>query len=71
MDIFVHRDGEQQGPFTLEQVNAMLGNGMMAPTDFAWHEGLNGWVPLGDIQGVGFGTPGMTPQTTGVASQEQ
>ena len=71
MQVHIDRNGERYGPYSIEAINAYLANGTLLPTDLAWHEGLNGWVPLGDIQGVGFGTSGMTSQTVGVASQEQ
>lgn len=50
--IHIGRDGVQQGPYTQEQVNAMLAGGQLRPTDQAWREGLPGWVPLSQLQGV-------------------
>ncbi|MBL68480.1 MAG: hypothetical protein CMO74_08540 [Verrucomicrobiales bacterium] len=52
MQIFINRDGQQFGPFTLDQVNQGLATGQLLPTDFAFFEGLAQWTPLNQIQGV-------------------
>ena len=71
MQVHIDRNGSRYGPYNIEDINAYLANGALLPTDLAWHEGLNGWVPLANIQGVGNGTSAMMPQAVGVASQEQ
>ncbi|SVC99955.1 uncharacterized protein METZ01_LOCUS352809, partial [marine metagenome] len=52
MQIHVNKDGQQIGPYDLEQVNQYLEQGSLLPTDPAWHEGLDGWVPLNQVEGV-------------------
>ncbi len=52
MQIFINRDGQQFGPFTLEQVNDALAAGQLLATDLAFYEGLQQWVPLSQVQGV-------------------
>ena len=52
MPITIHRDNGNFGPYTLEQVNAMLASGQLAADDLAWQEGTADWVPLADLQGV-------------------
>jgi mono/diheme cytochrome c family protein len=52
MQIFINRDGQQFGPFTLDQVNQALATGQLLPTDLAFFEGLQQWTPLTQIQGV-------------------
>ena len=71
MQVHIDRNGSRYGPYNIEDINAYLANGTLLPTDLAWHEGLNGWVPLANIQGAGNGTSAMMPQAVGVASQEQ
>jgi len=39
MQIYINRDGQQFGPFTIEQVNEGLAAGQLLPTDFAFFEG--------------------------------
>jgi hypothetical protein len=44
--ILIYRDGQNRGPYTLEQVQACLIIGTLTATDFAWYEGLSDWTPL-------------------------
>jgi hypothetical protein len=44
--IFIYRDGQNQGPYNLEQVQACLIVGTLTATDFAWCEGLANWISL-------------------------
>ena len=59
MQIYINRDGQQFGPFTLDQVNQGLAAGQLFPNDFAYYEGLQQWTPLTQIQGVIV--PGASP----------
>ncbi len=52
MNINIHRDGQDFGPYTLEQVNQYLRDGSIVPSDMAWHDGLPDWVPLPQVKGV-------------------
>ncbi|MCE0496602.1 MAG: PrsW family glutamic-type intramembrane protease [Methylacidiphilales bacterium] len=49
MQIYLTQDGSHTGPFTLEEVQRMLGSGQRSPDDYAWHQGLANWVPLSSI----------------------
>jgi len=55
--IHVMRDGQQFGPYTLEDLNAYLAQGSLLPTDQAWWEGAPAWVPMDQVPGVQL--PGM------------
>jgi len=57
--IHVMRDGQQFGPYTLEDLNAYLAQGSLLPTDQAWWEGAPAWVPMDQVPGVQL--PGMPP----------
>jgi hypothetical protein len=52
MQIYVGKNGQQLGPFSLEEVNRKLADGTFAGTDLAWHEGAAGWAPLSGVAGV-------------------
>ena len=52
MLIHVNRDGEQFGPYTIEDLNAYLAQGSILPTDQAWYEGAAGWMPMDQVPGV-------------------
>jgi len=65
MQIYINRDGQQFGPFTLDQVNQGLAAGQLLPNDFAFYEGLQQWTPLSQIQGVLV--PGAGPEASSSA----
>ncbi len=50
--IHVMRDGQQFGPYTIEDINAYLAQGTLLPTDQAWYEGAANWMPITDVPGV-------------------
>ena len=58
MQIYVGKNGQQLGPFSLEEVNRKLADGTFAGTDLAWYEGAAGWAPLSGVAGVVIPTPG-------------
>ena len=68
MQIYLARNNQQAGPYTLEQVNQMLASQQVLLTDLAWHEGMTEWKALGELtQGklvyepVGYNTPSYQP----------
>ena len=52
MQLYISRDGEQNGPYSLKDVNACLKDSTLQPTDLACQEGMDEWVPLNEIPGV-------------------
>lgn len=48
MQIYLHLNGEQQGPFTPARVSAKLLNGEAYANTLAWREGMANWAPLND-----------------------
>ena len=53
MQIFIHRDNQQQGPFSVDEVNDRLRSGdVIASGTFAWYEGCPGWITLDRVPGV-------------------
>lgn len=72
MQVTLNRDGQQMGPYTVEQINEYLAEGTLLPTDYAWHEGLPDWVPVTEISGVtpaAAPPPFNPPQSKSVASE--
>jgi GYF domain 2 len=59
MQIFIHRDGQQYGPYPIERVPGYIASGDLLPSDLAWHEGAADWMPLGQVPGV---APTPAPQ---------
>lgn len=53
MQIFIHRDNQQQGPFSVDEINDRLRSGaVIASGTFAWYEGCPGWMTLDRVPGV-------------------
>ena len=53
--IHVMRDGQQFGPYTIEDINAYLAQGTLLPTDQAWYEGAANWMLITEVPGVVHG----------------
>ena len=51
MNIYVHKDGTQYGPYTLEQVQQYIQQGAFTLQDQACYDGQN-WVPLAQVPGL-------------------
>ncbi len=49
MYIYTSRNGEKQGPYTVYRITEMIDTGDLSLDDPAWHEGLDGWMPIKDI----------------------
>ncbi len=58
MQIFISRNNERHGPYTLEQIQTYLDSGQMQGSDPAWYEGINGWTTLAQVPGI------RVPQST-------
>ena len=68
MEIRINRDGAEFGPYTLEQVNQLLTEGSLLPTDLAWCDPMETWAELSQVAttpGTLFGTAPM--ETVAVA----
>jgi predicted nucleic acid-binding Zn ribbon protein len=50
MEIFIHRDGQDSGPYSPGEIRDRIASGRLKPTDMAWYEGLPDWVPLSQIR---------------------
>ena len=50
MQIFISRDGELAGPYSVEDINACLKDGILLPSDLACQEGMEEWVPLSEME---------------------
>jgi hypothetical protein len=62
MQIYVGKNSQQLGPFSLEEVNRKLADGTFAGTDLGWYEGAAGWAALSSLPGVVIPAPaGTTP----------
>ncbi len=69
MQIFIHRNGQQAGPFSVEEIRDMLAARSIAPTDPGWHEGLTDWQPLNKILPIPAQTPATVPPPLKIPAQ--
>jgi hypothetical protein len=46
MQIYIHRNNEQLGPFTEAEVKAQLASGAISLQDHVWWQGHANWIPL-------------------------
>jgi hypothetical protein len=61
MQVFIARDGQQTGPYSLEQARQMLRSGGASAEDLAWYEGAPEWLPLSKVPGIEDGSPPPPP----------
>ena len=73
MQIYLARNNQQAGPYTLEQLNQMLASQQVLLTDLAWHQGMTEWKALGELtqgklvyQPEGYVAPTAFPEQTPV-----
>jgi len=51
MEIYIHKDGQQYGPFSLDEINSKVRSGGFSSSDPAWIEGWSDWQTLAAIPG--------------------
>jgi hypothetical protein len=59
--IHISRDGQNFGPYSLEQTRHYVQSGQILPTDFAWYEGAQAWAPVSNIPELAVGLPTPPP----------
>jgi hypothetical protein len=64
MNITIHRDGQNYGPYSLEEVKQQLAAGNLVPTDLAFIEGATEWTTLNLVPGALSGAPPPPPPKT-------
>jgi len=53
MQIYLLLNGEQVGPYSLEQIQEMLASGAVTPDAQAWYEALPEWTTVAQLAGTG------------------
>jgi hypothetical protein len=64
MQIYVGKNGQQLGPFSLDEVNRKVADGTFTGSDLAWYEGAAGWAPLSGVPGVNIRPAPVAPAVT-------
>ncbi len=64
MNITITRDGQQYGPYTVDEVRGYLATGQLSYSDLAFREGGTQWLPLSTVLGVAPPRPALMPIQT-------
>lgn len=59
--LFLYKDGQQMGPYPMSRITQMLSQNQIAPTDWAWTEGMTTWESLSTITGIAL-PPSLPPR---------
>ena len=70
MQVYLNRNGEQMGPYSVEDVRTYLSAGSVLATDLAWAEGRADWVPVEQLLAE-LAVPTPTPASGAVAEEEK
>ena len=68
MQIYINKDGQQHGPYTVEQLQEYLQQGHFTPQDHACYDGQN-WVTVGQVPGLAAGGQAAAAQPQAAAQQ--
>jgi hypothetical protein len=61
MQVYIAKDGRQQGPYTIEYINSEAAAGRIQPTDLAWMQGWSAWQPVSMVPGFLSASPPPLP----------
>ena len=64
MQIYVNKDGQQFGPYTMEELQQYLQQGHFTAQDFVFYDGCQEWVAIAQV-------PGLIPESQAAAAQPQ
>ena len=53
MALFIYKNNQQYGPYSIDQLKVWLSSGQIQSTDLACYEGSTNWVPVSTLVGVG------------------
>lgn len=59
---FIIRDGQQHGPVSVQEVQAMIARGLFKPTDMVWRDGFADWQPCHQAFRLAQPAPPPIPQ---------
>lgn len=49
---YLHKEGNQYGPYTWEELSSFAREGRVMPGDSVWHSGMAGWAPVQEVAGL-------------------
>lgn len=70
MKIYIGRNGQQQGPYSLDELNALAQSETITGSDMCWHRECADWMPLSQLPGF-VPTPPPLPAAVAPPLQEK
>ena len=61
MQIYVAKNNEKTGPFTIEQITANIQAGLFKTDDLCWHEDIPNWMPISSLFAPTQSEPALPP----------
>src|SRR5262249_1335475 len=61
MQVYIAKDGRQEGPHTIEYINSEAAAARIQPTDLAWIQGWSAWQPVSMVPGFLSASPPPLP----------
>jgi len=68
MNIYIHKEGTNYGPYSIEQVKEYVLQGSFTLQDNACHDGQN-WIPVAQLPGMAPVSPSPAPQSSNAPTQ--
>jgi predicted Zn finger-like uncharacterized protein len=54
-------NGDQQGPFSIDQLRDLMGQGQIDTETYVWRDGFDGWLPMRDVVELAMLTVSAAP----------
>ena len=70
-DIFIAKNGQQQGPYSSEDIQQAISTGQISPSDLAWKEGMPDWVSVSTLIPTTVSSPVLPPAPAPLSSPQQ
>jgi uncharacterized RDD family membrane protein YckC len=62
MVVYLERDGQQHGPFAIDQARRYISEGRFGAQDLAWMEGMAQWQPIDQVLALQFDAVPIAPR---------
>lgn len=71
MSLYITRNGQQFGPYSLAEAQEHVRSGSLVMTDLAWQEGMPNWIPLHQIPGFKYVLPAVPAAPVATTTPEE